>query len=115
MQLCLQKGFIINKIPNNNYSPLNFHSPLLIQRKVKVKMTFLQDHMVIASFVGKKPLPLAFSSYIAHFNHKLGGDKVIFDSVLGWGFFMLKIDNPNIVQKILMSTPFKTTWGIYIF
>jgi hypothetical protein len=46
-------------------------------------MTFLQDHMVIASFVGKKPLPLAFSSYIAHFNHKLGGDKVIFDSVLG--------------------------------
>lgn len=83
MQLCLQKGFIINKIPNNNYSPLNFHSPLLMQRKVKVKMTFLQDHMVIASFVGKKPLPLAFSSYIAHFNHKLGGDKVIFDSVLG--------------------------------
>jgi hypothetical protein len=58
MNLFLQKGFIINKIPNNNYSPLNFHSPLLIQRKVKVKVTFLQEHMVIASFVGNKPLPL---------------------------------------------------------
>jgi hypothetical protein len=45
----------MNKIPNNNYSTL------LIQRKVKVKMAFLQDHIVIASFVGNKSLALAFS------------------------------------------------------
>jgi hypothetical protein len=63
MHLFLQKGFIINKIPNNNYSPIKLPFPTVDSKEGEGKNDLpIKDHMVIASFVGNKPLPLAFSS-----------------------------------------------------
>lgn len=37
--------------------------------------------------------------------------------LLSWerGFFLLKFDGPTIVKKLLMLTPYKTSWGLGIF
>jgi hypothetical protein len=43
------------------------------------------------------------------------GAKVMFDYSLGKGFFLLKSDGPTIVKKLLILTPYKTSWGLGIF
>jgi hypothetical protein len=39
----------------------------------------------------------------------------MFDYSLGRGFFFLKSDGPTIVKKLLMLTPYKTSWDLGIF
>jgi len=40
---------------------------------------------------------------------------VLFDCSFGKGFFMLKLDGLVTVKKLLMLTPFKTSWELAIF
>jgi hypothetical protein len=81
---------------------------------VKTKMAYLHDHTIIASFIGEKLPPNAFNAWLAFLNQKVGG-KVLFDCSLGKRFFMLKSDKPIMVKKLLMLTPFKTSWEFAIF
>ncbi len=77
------------------------------QDVVKAKMAYLHDHTVIASFIEKKPSFNAFNVWLVFLNQKMGG-KVLFNCSLGKGFFMLKLNGPIMVKKLLMLTPFKT-------
>jgi len=74
---------------------------------VKIKMAFLYDHIIIASFVGIRPSPMAYNSWLANLNQKIRGGKMLFDYNLRRRFFMFKIEGLNIVKKLLMFTPFK--------
>jgi hypothetical protein len=77
-------------------------------------MAYLHDHIIIVSFIGKKPSPGAFNAWLAFPNQKVGG-KVLFDCSLGKRFFMLKLDGLVTVKKLLMLTPFKIGWELAIF
>ncbi len=66
------------------------------------------------SFIKDKPSPNAFNVWLAFLNQKVGG-KVLLDCSLGKGFFMLKLDIPIMVKKLLTLIPFKTGWGLAIF
>lgn len=74
---------------------------------VKIKMAFLYDHIIIASFVGIRPSPMAYNSWLGNLNKKIGGGKMLFDYSLQKRLFMIKIEGLNTVKKLLMFTPFK--------
>jgi hypothetical protein len=76
------------------------------QDVVKVEMLYLHDHTIILSFIEKKPSPNAFNAWLVFLNQKVEG-KVLFNCSLGKGFFMLKLDGPITVKKLL--TPFETS------
>jgi hypothetical protein len=69
---------------------------------------------MIVNFVGEKRSPITFNVWFAHLNQKVGA-MVMFDYSLGRGFFLLKFDRHTIVKKLLMLTPYKTSWGLGIF
>jgi hypothetical protein len=52
---------------------------------VKAKITYLHDHTIITSFIGKKLSPNAFNAWLVFLNQKVGG-KVMFECFLGKGF-----------------------------
>jgi hypothetical protein len=70
-------------------------------------MANLHDHTIIASFIEEKPSFNAFNVWLVFLNQKVGG-KMLFNCSLGKGFFMLKLNAPIMVKKLLMLTPFKT-------
>jgi len=83
-------------------------------------MALLYDYIVIVRFMGIRPSPVAFNSWLANLNQKVGRSKVLFDCNLGRKSFLLKNQGPNTkgpetVRKFLMFTTFKTNWGMCIF
>jgi hypothetical protein len=77
------------------------------QDVVKAKIPYLHDHTIIASSIKEKSSPNAFNVWLDFLNQKVGG-KVLFDCSFGKRFFMLKLDEPVTVKKLLILTPFKT-------
>jgi len=58
--------------------------------------------MVIASFVGEIPSPLALNTWLSHLNQKMGGNQITFNILLVKGFFLLKTNGLGMIQKILI-------------
>jgi hypothetical protein len=86
-----------------------------VNQGVKANITYLKDHMVITSFVGKRPSSLALNFWLTYVNNKIEDGQVGFNYTLGKGFMLLKTNGPNTFQKVLMLTPFRSSWGMNIF
>jgi hypothetical protein len=83
-------------------------------------MALLYDYIVIVRFMGIRPSPVAFNSWLANLSQKVRGSKVLFDCNLRRKSFLLKTKGPNTkgpetVRKFSMFTTFKTNWGMCIF
>jgi hypothetical protein len=85
------------------------------QDVVRVEMDYLCEQMVINSFIGVKLPSLAFKAWLTNFNNLVGEGKMLFHDMLNRVFFMLKIDGLNTIKRIIMLTPFRSSWGMRIF
>jgi len=72
-------------------------------------MTYLQNHMVIASFTKNKPSLSTFKVWVANLNHKIGDGKILFNYYIGENFFMLKTNGPKTIKNTKMLTSYKST------
>jgi hypothetical protein len=107
------KKFIVEVHSCNNASILLKNTKWKVKVNydiVKAKMVYLQYHLVTASFIGNNHSPFTFNPWLTHLNYKVRGQSNV-RLLINKGFFLFKIDGPNIVDKVLMFTWFKTSQG----
>lgn len=72
---------------------------------VAAETRFLQDHLLVVSFIGARPSSSGFSTWLTNLNSIIKGGSLSFSGDLGWGFTCLKASNQNAAQQALVLTP----------
>ena len=76
---------------------------------------FLQDHFIVASFIGRKPSSSGFTTWLSKLNSEITGGTISYSGDLGRGFTCLKASNQNVVRQALVLTPCRIGSFLYVF
>ena len=71
----------------------------------------LKDQLLIGKFVGSKPSPQAMKLWIQALNQKLRGNALSLCRNVGKGFFLLRSEDKDTLNALLMVSPFRSKWG----
>jgi hypothetical protein len=82
---------------------------------VQGQASWRKDHIVIASFIGKKIAQHHLADWIQSINRKGGFDLVSFHIDMDRGFLFLETTNIAITRKLLALIPHTTPWGTGIY
>ena len=72
---------------------------------VVAKERFLQNHLIVASFIGGRPSSSGFTTWLSKLNSEISGSSISYSGDLGWGFTCLKASNQNVARQALVLTP----------
>lgn len=67
-------------------------------------MEYLKEFALIACFVERRPPAYEMQAWLQQLHQKVGG-KLALGRNLGKGFFIIKSDDQDWIQKMLLSTP----------
>ena len=79
--------------------------------KVKERIAFLKDQLLIAKFVGPKPTFQDMDQWLEGLNQRIGDNVLSFCMNVGKGYFFLKGEDPDALNHALMLSPYKSKWG----
>nr|PNR43494.1 hypothetical protein PHYPA_015875 [Physcomitrium patens] len=82
---------------------------------VATEEEFLEDYIVVASFLGGKLTPLAFAAWLANLYSHLGSGLVVASDNTRRGFFCLKASSKEVARQLLALTPYKSEEIMCIF
>jgi hypothetical protein len=80
-------------------------------QKLNARIALLKEQLLIAKFVGPKPVPQDMGKWLYALNQKLGDSTLEFCMNVGKWFFFLKGEDSDALYKTLMKSPFKSKWG----
>ena len=72
---------------------------------VAAEERFLQDHLIVVSFIGAQPSSSGFSTWLANLNAVISGGTISYSGDLGRGFSCLKASNQSAARQALVLTP----------
>ena len=72
---------------------------------VAAEVRFLQDHLLVASFIGGRPSSAGFSTWLSLLNSEIKVGSMSYSGDLGWGFTCLKASNQIAAKQALVLTP----------
>lgn len=84
------------------------------QEIIKHKMEYLTEFTVIACFVEGRPPNHEMQLWLNQLQQKVGGSLTLGRN-LGKGFFLIKSDDQDSIQKLLLATPYRGHRGLCIF
>jgi hypothetical protein len=82
---------------------------------VQGQANWLKDHIVIASFIGKKIAQPQLADWIQSINTKISPNSFSSRIDMGRGFIFLEIVNVEATRKIIALTPHSIPWGTSIY
>ena len=82
---------------------------------VAAEERYLQDHLIVASFIGGRPSPSGFNSWLSKLNAGIRGGSISFCGDLGWGFSCLKASNQEAASQALILTPSRIDSFLCVF
>lgn len=92
----------------------NYAGFLIKTRKKRIHVTeelvaaeerYLKDHLIVASFIGGRPSPSGFTTWLAKLNADVHGGTLAHSGDLGHGFYCLKASNQEVARQALVLTP----------
>ena len=87
----------------------------IFEELVATEERFLQDHPIVASFIGGRPSPFGFTTWLSKLNLEISGSSISYNGDLGWGFTCLKDSNQNVARQALVLTPCRIGSFLCIF
>ena len=82
---------------------------------VAAEEQFLQDHLIVASFIGGRPSSLGFNTWLVKLNVEISGGTISYSTNLGWEFICLKASNQELARQALVLTPCRIGSFLYVF
>ena len=82
---------------------------------VVAEVRFLQDHMIVASFVGRRPSSAGFDLWLSKLNAGISGGSLSLSGDLGWGFTCLKASSQLAARQALLLIPCRIDSFLCIF
>ena len=79
--------------------------------KVNARIALLKEQLVIAKFVGPKPTFQDMDQWLQALNQKIGDSVLTFCMNVGKGYFFLKGEDSDALNRALMLSPYKSKWG----
>ena len=73
---------------------------------VAAEERFLQDHLIVASFIGGRPSPSGFTTWLSKLNLEISRSSISYSGDLRWGFACLKASNQDVARQALVLTPY---------
>ena len=80
---------------------------------VAAEERFLQDHLIVASFIEGRPSPASFNTWLANLNIAITGGTISHSGDLGWGFTCLKASSQDVARQALVLTPCRIGSSVY--
>ena len=82
---------------------------------VAAEARFLQDHLIVASFIGGRPSTTGFTKWLSQLNAIIKGGSLTFSGDMGRGFICLKASNQDAARQTLVFTPCRLGSFLCIF
>lgn len=79
--------------------------------KVSARIALLKEQLLIAKFVGPKPTLQDMERWLRALNQNLGDCGLSFCMNVGKGYFSLKGEDTDVLNKALMLSPYTSKWG----
>lgn len=80
------------------------------QLAVQKEEEYLRQHVLLAYFVGGRPASYLLNQWMGALQRQMGA-WVAVGRNLGRGFIQLRVKDPDMLQKLLMLSLFKSRWG----
>ena len=82
---------------------------------VAAEERFLQDHLIVASFIGGRPSAAGFKTWLTQLNSQITGGSISYSGDLGWDFTCLKASSQDVARQTLVLTPCRLGSFLCIF
>ena len=82
---------------------------------VAAEESFLQDHLIVVSFLRGRPNSTGFNTWLTQLNRGISGGSLSFSGDLGWGFTCLKASTKDVARQALVLTPCRIGSFLSIF
>ena len=103
---CNYAGFLIKTEKKRIY---------VSEELVATEARFLQDHLVVAGFIGGRPSSSGLTTWLSKLNAAIKGGLISYCGDLGRGFICLKASNQHAASQALILTPCRIDSFLWVF